>query len=189
MDGLCVYEGLPTGLRQCLKRAGIEFNKDQIPIEVIIKICSASPKDNADESSKHLAQMMMQKRFELEQKCRTQGHITNGITQKSLRFHFRHFWYLLFRSLSFTINSHKKILIGQFALIFGFSLAVTQIFNRYVGSVDGCFTPGTNRTCNETEELLKEETLLRENKNLEFVVIMVCITTTGFASIFVFCEE
>ena len=36
--GVCVYSGPPSGLRQYLMNSEIEFNENQIPIEVLIKL-------------------------------------------------------------------------------------------------------------------------------------------------------
>ena len=44
--GVCVYYGLPIGLRQHLTECNINCNENQIPIEVLLKICSEDKNNN-----------------------------------------------------------------------------------------------------------------------------------------------
>ena len=97
MGGLCVYEGPPKGLKTYLIRADIVCNEEQVPIEVLIKICSKNQNEKII-----LSQIISNKREQLEDQCRS-------------TFNLRHLWYhLMMRSITSTLSSQKKVLSFTF---------------------------------------------------------------------------
>ena len=187
-EGICVYEGRPENLKNYLTGAEIPCRKNQVPIEILIKICSRSDTQN-NETSQRLAQLMSRNRQSLESRCCREGLLTHGIKQENMRFFFKHMWYLMMRSVVYSLRARLLTILFQFGLITGLGFILTQLFNENIGRPDGCIAMGANKTCNESNTTLRDERWLSQNQRLHFFALLAIQFLITVPTVLIFTNE
>lgn len=185
-NGRCVYEGAPHNLIEHLRRADIECYEYQVPIEVLLKVAS-----RVDATLDVLVNQVASNKAELVRKCQTEGkYAPNGVPLNKASFNLKHLIYLFMRTTTYTFRSQWKAMLMQLVFILVICALVTQLFNKHVGEIDGCFSFDTpsNTSCLKTKESLRIESLLSQNLRLQFFTevliqfLLIVATTLIFAS-------
>jgi hypothetical protein len=177
--GFCVYEGSPKYLEFHLSKAEITCSQYQIPIEVLIRICSKT-----DGSAQRMTKMLLKRKNELRYRCETEGRLSpGGISQKAIALNLFHFWYILQRTVVYTLSSNWKSMAIHFLLCISLSIVVPLLFNRQIGELDGCQN-------HNSRELFKEDPLLLiRNQGFIFFTMIVIQLLTTVSTLLVFGKE
>ena len=164
--GFCVYEGPPKALEFHLSKAEITCSQYQIPIEVLIRICSKT-----DGSAQRLSKILLKNKNELRYRCETEGRLSpGGISQKAIAFNLFHFWYILQRTVVSTFKYQWKTIIFQLLFFTLLGLCIPYLYNRNIGQPDSCL----NTTATGTDINFLGNELLVQNQKFIFLAI-ICI--------------
>jgi hypothetical protein len=187
--GICIYEGPPRSLTTHLSAAGVVLNRDQVPIEVLIKISSRSS-ERDDEKVKKMCDIMSSNRRALESRCERQGKIANGISQKGVKYNIScHMWYLMMRSIIYSLRHRVFTILFQLTLIIGLAFILTNLFNKHIGEPDGCLPIDANKTCNETDDSMRAEKWMLQNQRLHFFALLAIQFLITVPTVLVFTNE
>ena len=187
--GICIYEGPPRSLPAHLASANIVLNDDQVPIEVLIKISSTSNfRDNG--KAEFMSRIMSNKSLSIEDMCKREGQLSNGISQQKMNFNMTcHLWYLMVRSILYTFWYRIWTILFQFALIVGLAVLLTKLFNEHIGEPAGCITPGAPKDCDETNATLTADKYLLQNQRLHFFALLALQFLITVPTVLIFTNE
>ncbi len=132
MGGYCVYNGKPENLKNFLLNSKISITETQVPIEVLLKVCSKatynSELENGDkfEVDEQIIELSVNTSLgstAIKRECERYGKLTDvkHINSSSLGFSFPDLWYLTLRTTNcYVIRGWKSVLfITLFELISG----------------------------------------------------------------------
>ena len=165
--GVGVYLGPPSDLRQHLIDCQIECNRDQVPIEVMLKI-STKEKEN------HMIENLVQK---TKIDCKDIQSIQNmkeinSIQSPTKRFNFNDFYYLMMRTIAskYQYNWFEVMLkIGIYLMI---AFMVKLSVSPELVIPDGCFELSLSMSCNQTLEDIRNEFLIKQNLRYHYYFIL-----------------
>jgi ABC-type multidrug transport system ATPase subunit len=174
--GVCVYSGPPKELKQYLDECQITCNQNQVPIEVLLKVCSEDINSNkicllnekTNEKLKNINQICFEQNMCLIYK--------NPNSTK--RFSFSDFHYLLLRTMTYTYKSQWFVFVIQFITIQSIGITFRMFFDPNMITPDGCLELEFGGSgCNQTLEEVIEEYLINENikYHLMLNITMACI--------------
>ena len=155
--GQTVYSGRPRDLRQHLTDCHIICTENQIPIEVIIKLCANGLRDEAviQMSAKTNEYMNNTNHKRLNRELKLQS---NGIPIETKVFSLQEFMYLLMRALTVTVRHNWKLILIQYYIQLMAFIFLKMIFPFNIEGSDGCIDLYSNETyCVQTEQSLKSE--------------------------------
>ena len=164
--GVDVYLGPPLGLRQHLIDCQIECNRDQVPIEVMLKM-------TAKEKENQIIQNLVQK---TKIDCKDIQSIQNmkqinSIEITTKRFNFNDFYHLMMRTIAskYQYNWFEAILQIGIYLIIAFMVKLSVSSELVIP--DGCYELSLNVGCNQTLEDIRNEFLIKQNLVYHFYFI------------------
>ena len=172
--GVCVYSGPPTALKQHMIYCNIECDENQIPIEVILKLCS---EDTESEAINSLKEKTEEKNKALYEKCLTQKmRLMCGQTNISKRFSFKNFYQLLWRTMTYTYKCQWKTCLLQFSFILLCGLVLKFHFSPEITSPDGCIILELGSGCDETPTEIHNNYLIKQNIKYNILLIF-CLSS------------
>ena len=164
--GVCVYSGPPRDLAKHLIRCDIECNENQVPIEVILKVCSKG--DN------NLVKQMVNKckRDLLDTNTDKMIEIINESNSFSKRFVAIDFFNLLLRTMTIKYLRQWKEISIQILIYLSIAYTMKLIVSPDMVIPNGCLEIDFGMGCNETLEDIKNEFFLKQNirYNLYFTI-------------------
>ena len=192
--GVCVYSGLPQNLRQHLNECQIECNENQIPIEVLLKVCSEEK--NSENKTKLITKSNESKKqlFDncVQQKMRSINE--NQIDFK--RFSFKDFYYLLKRTIVYTYIANWKLFLLQFILLQWITFSMTVHYDPAMVGPNGCREFEIGGGCEQTLDQIKDDLLIQQNIkyhlglfNFTLFTIIVCLCISFSPEFKVTCNE
>ena len=179
--GVCVFSGRPQHLRKHLSDCQIFCRKNQIPIEILLKI---GAKGHSDESVIKLSEKTTQDMIGTEQRIATQLRLyANGIPIKSKSFSIEEMRYLLVRMIISTVRYEWTQVCGQTLIYLLSAFFITIHFDFDLERPSSC-VPKVSNSCDMSSESIEENKLLNFNASLiMIVVILVMIVTTCLMSV------
>ena len=184
--GVCIYDGPPRGLALHLSQVGITLNTDQVPIEVLIKVSSKS--DNPE--TQRMADLMRSQESALEERCKREGQLANGISRKKVGFSpTYHMWYLMLRSLKSTLRSRSVTILFQFALIMTLGYVLTHMFDPDIGKPAVCINPHLPQNCNATPQEIQDTIWIGQNQRLHFFALLAIQFLITVPTVLIFTNE
>jgi len=157
--GVCVYYGLPIGLRQHLIECNINCNENQIPIEVLLKICSEDKNNN-----QNIEQMINKSKSHFKEIiCEQNMETITGTQNTSKRLSGKDFYTLLKRTMTYTYRCQWKSLLIQFLTFQLMALIMKSHFNPLMIIPDGCIELDFDSGCNQTLDEIRDENFIKDN--------------------------
>ena len=159
--GVCVYSGLPQNLRQHLNECRIECNENQIPIEVLLKVCSE------DKTSENITQLIVgtnETLKQLKKTCLQQNMRSideNEIQNK--RFTFKDLNILLRRALLLKFVANWRLFSLQLILFIFVAVVMSVHYNLDMIEPKGCTEMVLGGGCYQTFEQVQSENLIKQN--------------------------
>jgi hypothetical protein len=141
--GYCVYNGKPEDLRNFLLNSKISITETQVPIEVLLKVCSKtkynSELENVDkfEVNEQIIELSVSTSLgskAIKRECERYGKLTDvkHINSSSLGFSFPDLWYLTLRTTKcYVIRGWKSILFITFFELLSGNIFF-QIYKAYL---------------------------------------------------------
>lgn len=163
IGGKCIFSGPSAKLRRHLLQCGIECTQDQIPIEEIL---TAATNEVNSEEVNSLVNKTLRDRRKLFENCIKEANLApEGIPLEIRKFNFTDFWILLSRTSRNLSRTQLKPLITQFVSYMMIILILTNMYNKDIGTPDGCFIVenNANTNCTKSAQTLHEESLLEQN--------------------------
>ncbi len=141
--GYCVYNGKPEDLRNFLLNSKISITETQVPIEVLLKVCSKtkynSELENVDkfEVNEQIIELSVSTSLgskAIKRECERYGKLTDvkHINSSSIGFAFLDLWYLTLRTTKcYVIRGWKSILFITFFELLSGNIFF-QIYKAYL---------------------------------------------------------
>ncbi|CAG2174198.1 unnamed protein product, partial [Oppiella nova] len=165
--GQTVYSGRPRDLKQHLTDCHIICTENQIPIEVIIKLCANGLRDEAviELSAKTNEDMNNTYHKRVNNELILQS---NGIPIETKSFSFAEFWYLLLRGLAYTLGHNWKFIAVHTICYTGLGFFIIFLFSYQLDRPSSC-QPLASNYCNQNAGALEEYKIL--GKHLVYINI------------------
>ncbi|XP_054152568.1 uncharacterized protein LOC128951345 [Oppia nitens] len=144
--GHTIYDGSPQQMKHYLTDCGINFNKNEVPIEVMLKISSQGIQSlNVMKLTEKILNNRNINQSNLKQ-------IENGLQTKPKPFQLADLLYITQRSLKISFIAHRYQLSVQLILFTLFQLFGTLIISDKHVQIDGCFDQSYTGTCIQWEK-------------------------------------
>ena len=178
IGGQCVYEGHPNQITQQLESIGIILGKDEVPIEVIIKMSSRIESQETIE----IIELVRSEIAKLLTRCSRDALFLKSSYKTSIGFSWRQVWYLTQRNFIHIISHRIWSEITHFIILILLALAFPYTFSKDISQPIGCIDPLNPPVCNKSAQELIDEDLIAQNSAFLFLttnVLMILIAVPG----------
>ncbi|CAG2112212.1 unnamed protein product [Medioppia subpectinata] len=169
--GLTVYSGPPKHLSLHLQQCNITYNREQIPIEVLMKIAAKGFTDQkvielSDKTNENMRDNC--RRLETQLKLHS-----NGISIKSKPFSIVNTYHLFNRSIANIFTYLWKQLVAEIIVMLILTYTVTLIFDFDFNHLSGCVPIAVNGSngCRQTAQDMED--LKLSNYNIQLYAFLI----------------
>ena len=162
--GVTVFSGRPQRLRRHLNECQIFLDENQIPIEVLLKICA---RGYNDQKVLELSEKTNQSLDQYESRMVNELiHFPNGIPIRNKKFSFEELYHLFARTVIYIVKYNWVMIVGLMVASLSFSSLSRLMFDDMdMEAPDSCVSTTINDTngCMRTPQSIQDTKLIRYN--------------------------